>query len=155
MMAVTDSGPIILQTIQDSLVAAGLDAISKYGFSSCYVPGQTEERPFVEAMTIAIGRDLTVGELAALRRLLHESFSMTAAELKQSVERQEDQGIKRWVQPERADRVAKQQGRLTGLQIHGNPEPSDRLVDVAVSLCRQQDILHRAICVYIERAGGA
>lgn len=127
MMAVTDSGPIILQTIQDSLVAAGLDAISEYGFSSCYVPGQTEERPFVEAMTIAIGRDLTVGELAALRRLLHESYS----------------------------RVAKQQGRLTGLQIHGNPEPSDRLVDVAVSLCRQQDILHRAICVYIERAGGA
>ena len=46
MMAVTDSGPIILQTIQDSLVAAGLDAISKYGFSSCYVPGQDRGKAF-------------------------------------------------------------------------------------------------------------
>ena len=97
------------------------------------MPGQTDERPFVDAITAALGRDATVGELAALRRLLHESYSMTAAELKQSVERQEDQGVKRLAQPERADRLAKQQTRLTGLQIRGYLEPSDRLVDVAVS----------------------
>ena len=141
-MSVTDSVPNFLarcsvlgiaQNVQDALVAAGLDTISKYAFSSAYVPGQTDERPFVDAITAALGRDATVGELAALRRLLHESYSMTAAELKQSVERQEDQGVKRLAQPERADRLAKQQARLTGLQIRGYLEPSDRLVDVAVS----------------------
>ena len=141
-MSVTDSVPNFLarcsvlgiaQNVQDALVAAGLDTISKYAFSSAYVPGQTDERPFVDAITAALGRDATVGELAALRRLLHESYSMTAAELKQSVERQEDQGVKRLAQPERADRLAKQQTRLTGLQIRGYLEPSDRLVDVAVS----------------------
>ena len=57
----------------------------------------------MEAIAVALGRDASVGELAALRRLLHESYSMTAAELKQSVERQEDQGVKRLAQPERAD----------------------------------------------------
>ena len=135
-MSVTDSVPNFLarcsvlgiaQNVQDALVAAGLDTISKYAFSSAYVPGQTDERPFVDAITAALGRDATVGELAALRRLLHESYSMTAAELKQSVERQEDQGVKRLAQPERADRLAKQQARLTGLQIRGYLEPSDRL----------------------------
>ena len=128
-MAVTDSAPTFLarcaslgitQTVQDSLVASGLDTISKFAFCSSYVPGQTNERPFVEAITNALMRDPTVGELAALRRLLHESYSMTAAEVKQSVERQEDQSIKRLAQPERADhwqnsRLAFQAFRFVGM----------------------------------------
>ena len=148
-MAVTDSAPNFLarcaslgitQTVQDSLVASGLDTISKFAFCSSYVPGQTNVRPFVEAITNALMRDPTVGELAALRRLLHESYSMTAAELKQIVERQEDQSIKRLAQPERADRLAKQQTRLPGIQIRGNVEPSDRLVDLAVSMYEENRI---------------
>ena len=143
-MSVTDSSPAlgISQAIQDALVAAGLHAISKYAFSSAYVPGQTDERPFVEAIAAALGRDATVGELAALRRLLHECYSMTAAELKQSVERQEDQGVKRLAQPERADRLTRQQGRLTGIQIRGSLEPSDRLVDLAVSFYEDNRIAY-------------
>ena len=117
-----------------------LDTISKFAFCSSYVPGQTNERPFVEAITNALLRDPTVGELAALRRLLRESYSMTAAELKQSVERQEDQSIKRLAQPERADRLAKQQARLPGIQIRGTVEPSDRLVGLAVSMYEENRI---------------
>ena len=81
-----------------------------------------------------------LGELAALRRLLHESYSMTAAELKQSVERKEDQSIERLAQPERADRLERQQARLTGIQIRGSFEPSDRLVDLAVSMYEENRI---------------
>ncbi len=65
---------------------------------------------------------------------------MTAAELKQSVERQEDQCIKRLAQPERADRLTKQQTRLPGIQIRGNVEPSDRLVNLAVSMYEENRI---------------
>ena len=75
-----------------------------------------------------------------MRRLLHESYSMTAAELKQSVERQEDQSIKRLAQPECADRLAKQQARLSAIQIRGNIEPSDPLVDLAVSMREENPI---------------
>ena len=148
-MAVTDSAPNFLARcnalgiatpVQDALVASGLDTISKFAFSSSYVPGQTNERPSVETITNALLRDPTVGELAALRRLLHESYSMTAAELKQSVERQEDQSIKRLAQPERADRLERQQARLTGIQIRGNFEASDRLVDLAVSMYEENRI---------------
>ena len=142
-MSVTDSTPNFLarcsalglsEQIQDELVVAGLDTISKFAFSSSYVPGQQDEQPFRDAMQAALTNPPSVGEAATLRRLLHESYAMTAAELKQTVDRSEDQGVKRLAQPERADRLRRQQDKLQGLAIRGNLEPSDRLVDVAVTM---------------------
>ena len=142
-MSVTDSTPNFLarcsalglsEQIQDELVLAGLDTISKFAFSSSYVPGQQDEQPFKDAMQAALTNPPSVGEAATLRRLLHESYAMTAAELKQTVDRSEDQGVKRLAQPERADRLRRQQDKLQGLAIQGNLEPSDRLVDVAVTM---------------------
>ena len=142
-MSVTDSTPNFLarcvalgvsDQIQQELVAAGLDTISKYAFSSSYVPGQQDEQPFRDALLGALTNPPTVGEAATLRRLLHECYAMTAAELKQSVDRSEDQGVKRLAQPERADRLRRQQDKLAGLAIRGSLEPSDRLVDVAVTM---------------------
>ena len=143
VMSVTDSTPNFLarcsalglsEQIQDELVVAGLDTISKFAFSSSHVPGQQDEQPFRDAMQAALTNPHSVGEAATLRRLLHESYAMTAAELKQTVDRCEDQGVKRLAQPERADRLRRQQDKLQGLAIRGNLEPSDRLVDVAVTM---------------------
>ena len=139
----TDSNPNFLarcsalglsEQIQDELVVAGLDTISKFALSSSYVPGQQDEQPFRDAMQAALTNPPSVGEAATLRHLLHESYAMTAAELKQTVDRSEDQGVKRLAQPERADRLRRQQDKLQGLAIRGNLEPSDRLVDVAVTM---------------------
>ena len=150
-MAVTDSTPNFLarcnalglsETVQDSLTAAGLDTISKFAFSSSYVPGQQDEQPFSQAMALALGRAPNVGEMASLRRLLHESYSMTAAELKQSVERTDDQSLKKLAQPERADRLSKQQDRLKGIRIRGNYEPADRLVDLCVNLYEENRLAY-------------
>ena len=85
-------------------------------------------------MQAALTNPPSVGEAATLRRFFHESYAMTAAELKQTVDRSEDQGVKRLAQPERADRLRRQQDKLQGLAIRGNLEPSDRLVDVAVTM---------------------
>ena len=128
-MSVTDSTPNFLarcsalglsEQIQDEVVVAGLDTISKFAFSSSYVPGQQDEQPFRDAMRAALTNPPSVGEAATLRRLLHESYAMTAAELKQTVDRSEDQGVKRLAQPERADRLRRQQDKLQGLAIRGN-----------------------------------
>lgn len=126
--------------IQNGLVAAGLDTISKFAFSSSYVPGQQDETPFAQAIQDALGRAASAGEMASLRRLLHESYSMTAAELKQSVERTDDQSLKKLAQPERADRLNRQQERLKGIRIRGNYEPGDRLVDLAVNMYEENRI---------------
>ena len=123
----------VASEVVDLLVTSGLDSLAKYAFSSSYVPGQADESPFVRVVRQALARDPTVGELAALRHLLHEAYSMTGAELRQQVERQEDAPPKRLAQPERADRLSRQQARLVGLRIEGVLEPSDRLIDLMVA----------------------
>ena len=137
-MAVTDSEPNFKSRcstnqldndVTDALCRAGINTIAKFAFSSSFVPGMQDETPFKNAMEGAIGREPTVGEFAVLRKLLHECYAMTSAELKSSVERVEDQPMKRLAQPERADRLKRQQARLPGLRIVGKLEPSDRLVD--------------------------
>ena len=54
---------------------------------------------FVQAVKAMLGRDATVGEMSVLRRLLQEAYSMTAAELRQSVDRTEDAPVKKWEFP--------------------------------------------------------
>ena len=114
-------------------------------FSSSYVPGNSDETPFVTAMTTAIGVEPNLGQLASLRRLFHEAYSLTAAELKHSVERVEDMPVKKLAQPERADRLRRQQSKLKGIRIEDKLEPSERLVDLAVSLYEENRLPHIAL----------
>ena len=76
------------------------------------MPGQPDDAPFKVAVMDMLKPDATVGELAVLTRLLHEAYSMTAAELRQSVDRSEDAPAKKLAQPERADRLKRQHARL-------------------------------------------
>ena len=103
-------------TITDALCTAGVGTIAKFAFSSSFVPGMQEERPFVTAMATALGRDPSLGELALFRRLLHECYALVSAELQSSVERVEDAPVKKLAQPERADRLKRQQAKLSGLR---------------------------------------
>ena len=137
-MALTDSEPNfrsrclalgMAEDLVNSLATSGINTIAKFAFSSSYVPGMSDETPFTSAIESSIGRSPTVGELAALRRLFHECYALTASELKSSAERVEDAPVRKLAQPERADRLEKQQKKLPGLNIAGKLEPSDRLVD--------------------------
>ena len=148
-MALTDSEPnfrarcgaLGLSTaITDSLCTAGVGTIAKFAFSSSFVPGMQEERPFVNAMATALGRDPSMGELALFRRLLHECYALVSAELQSSVERVEDAPVKKLAQPERADRLKRQQAKLSGLRIVGKLEPSDRLIDKVANMYEENRI---------------
>ena len=150
-MSVTDSTPnfraraaaVGLEgTVLDLVIASGVDTLAKYAFCSAYVPGQPDEAPFKVAVRDMLKREATVGELAVLRRLLHEAYSMTAAELRQSVDRSEDAPAKKLAQPERADRLKRQQARLPGLKIEGTLEPADRLVDLLVQQYEENRVAH-------------
>ena len=102
------------------------ESLSRFVFSSAYVPGQPDESAFVAALKRIMSRDPEVAELAILRRLLHESYALSALALKQIAEQTEDGPALKLSQPERAERLQKQQSRITGLQIQGvyNP-PTD------------------------------
>ena len=150
-MSLTDSEPNfrarakslgIQDVILDSLCTHGLNTLAKFSFCSAFVPGNSDETPFVTAMQAAIGHAPSVGELASLRRLFHEAYGLTAAELKSTVERTEDMPIKKLAQPERADRLQRQQQKLKGLRIEGKMEPSDRLCDLANSMYEENRLHH-------------
>ena len=148
-MSLTDSEPNfrarcnalgLSTTVTDALCTSGVGTIAKFAFSSSFVPGMQEERPFTNAMATALGRDPNLGELALLRRLLHECYALVSAELQSSVERVEDAPVKKLAQPERADRLKKQQAKLSGLRIVGKLEPSDRLIDRIANLYEENRI---------------
>ena len=56
-----------------------------------------------------MSRGPEVAELAILRRLLHESYALSASALKQIAEQTEDGPARKLSQPERAERLQKQQ----------------------------------------------
>ena len=58
-------------------VDAKVNAPSLFAFSSSYVPGGADERPFLDAMKLIMKRDPTVAEASSLRRLLHESYAVS------------------------------------------------------------------------------
>ena len=150
-MSLTDSEPNfrsrcaalgLEEDVVTQLVASGINTIAKYAFSSSYVPGMQDETPFTNAIQEALGRAPTVGELASLRRLFHECYALTASELKAHAERVEDAPVRKLAQPERADRLERQQKRLIGLKITGKLEPSDRLVDRCQNLYDENRLHH-------------
>ena len=124
-MSLTDSEPNfraraaslgISTEVLEALCGHGVNTLAKFAFSSAYVPGNNDDAPFVTAMQAAIGRAPEVGELASLRRFFQEAYGLTAAELRSTVERVEDMPVKKLAQPERADRLKRQQAKLTGLR---------------------------------------
>ena len=119
-----------------------MDTIAKFAFVSSFVPGGADETPFMAAIKSLLSRDPTVGELSVLRRLLAESYSLTAAELRQQVERTADAPAKQLAAPDRADRLKKQKALYPGLSIHGPNEPSDRLVDRCVQIYEMNRLVH-------------
>ena len=83
---------------------AKVDTLSNYAFCSSNVPGQSNESEFLMAIKAIMKRDASVGEPSCLRRLLHEAYSdsMSAAGLKQVVERTSPDSQQRRLQDSRS-----------------------------------------------------
>ena len=64
------------------LVDGGVDTIAKYAFVSSFVPGGSDEKPFLDAIRSLLKKEPSIGELSVLRRLHVECYSLTAAEKK-------------------------------------------------------------------------
>ena len=137
-MSFADSKPVftdratasgLSEEIRANLETAGLNTLSKFAFSSSYVPGSGDDTEFVKTLKAVLSRDPTLGELASFRKLLHEAYSLVTQEMKQQLERSEDVHSRKLTQPERADLYERQVKRITGLTLRGPLEPSDSLVD--------------------------
>lgn len=115
-----------------------------FAFSCNYAPGAASDRPLVDMVKDALGRDATALEMSIMRRLFSESYANVAADIKSQVEQTDETATRKLAPAERAERLREQQNRLKGLSIRGHYEPGDTLVDKFCN-CYESDRL-----VYVE-----
>ena len=112
----------------------GIVTLGNLAFASSYVPGSSDDSPFLELVKKVLQREGTIGEMAMIRRLFNEAYAATSAEMKSIVEQTDETPTRRLAAAERAERFTSQQRRLTGIVMQGQMEPGDSLVDLAVNI---------------------
>ena len=113
--------------------AEGLNTLGTFAFSCNYAPGTADERPLVALATNVLGSAPSTKEMACIRRLFSEAYSTIAADIRSKVEASDEASVKKLAPAERSQRLKDQQTRLSGLDLRGNYEPGDSLVDRAVA----------------------
>ena len=121
--------PAVLQKLKDK----GFTTMAIFAFSCNYAPGASSDKPFIDMVKDALGRDGTALEMSVMRRLFSESYANVAADIKAQTEQTEDTAVRRLAPAERAERLREQQQRLKQLSIRGHYEPGDTLVDKCCS----------------------
>ena len=115
---------------------AGIHTIA----SLAYAHGQPGQPINEEAFALWVRRmepTVTVGGLAALKRLLFESQTQLLATLKDQITNPEAVSARKVPQAERESRLANLRRRLTGVLIEGHSEPSHHLLDLATQMYDQ------------------
>ena len=68
------------------------------------------------------------------------AYSTTAADIRSKVEASDEVSVKKLAPAEHSQRLHEQQQRLSGLDIRGNFEPGDSLIDRYVNVCESDRI---------------
>lgn len=88
------------------------------------------------------GIDLTVGALSQFRRLHFESQTLVVAHLKSQVTTDpSSEAPKKLPQAEKLARLQEQQGRLVGIDIKGELQPSFALIDLVASIAETNSVI--------------
>ncbi|CAE7236545.1 unnamed protein product [Symbiodinium sp. CCMP2592] len=121
-------------------VKAAVGSLRQLAFISSFTPGQADEAPLMAALKSMLGRDAELAVQASFRALYHEAYAIVTSEMRQRIEKSEEPTARRLTQPERAERHEKQVAKLVGVLIKGPSEPSEALVDKAVSAYEQNEL---------------
>ncbi|CAE7229711.1 unnamed protein product [Symbiodinium sp. CCMP2592] len=121
-------------------VKAAVGSLRQLAFISSFTPGQADEAPLMAALKSMLGRDAELAVQASFRALYHEAYAIVTSEMRQKIEKSEEPTARRLTQPERAERHEKQVAKLVGVLIKGASEPSEALVDKAVSAYEQNEL---------------
>ena len=86
----------------------GITTLAKVAFCCSYTPGSGDDSELIRAL----GVDPVLGQKSAFRRLFHEAFSVTTAEMKAMIEQTDETAPRKLSVPERAERHNKIAKRL-------------------------------------------
>ena len=117
------------------LVDKGISNLSSLAFAAGTPQSPPTEDQFKEFATgINDGTEMTFGQLSILRRLHFEASAIVMAELKSKATDTSGEGGRRLPVAEKAARLAEQEGRLPGLRIKGELQPSYALIDMVAQI---------------------
>lgn len=123
------------------LMALGYSTFAKLAFASNYVPGQADEGPLKELAVEILGVDPPpTNKMPLIRRMVYESYTLAASDLKMRTERKDDDAPRRLAQGERSARYAEQKARLTGVDMTGEMEPSHHLIDLVYNMAEDNQL---------------
>ena len=115
---------------------ADWNTMSAFAFSSNYVPGRSDESVFVAKVVKKILGEETHKKEHALRRLFFEAHTMASMDVQRRMAHPEEEGKHPRKLPleERGERLKEIKLELAGLNIRGELEPSNALVDKFVEM---------------------
>ena len=122
----------------------GWDCMGKFAFSCSVTPNAqaTGDAFLTEVAVPILGGDAKEDpQLPALRRLYFEAWMVHTADLKYRIERRDDDPPRKMPSVEKEARKASLRKRLgAGLQMTGDHEPADCVIDMAVDIYETQRI---------------
>ena len=72
----------VTDAVYQLLKAANYSTFGRLAFCSSYQVGSNDEKPLMDALEAALGREVTAAEAPALRRLCYEASTMVMSDLK-------------------------------------------------------------------------
>ena len=117
-------------TTFDELKRRGWNTFGNFAFSVSTNPGQVTDRDFETKIAAPVLGDAAHVDAPKLRRLLFESYTMTASELKRKVDNNETDAPKKLPVQEVASRFASLQAKLDPIRIESVMEPSHQLINL-------------------------
>lgn len=126
----------ISQATFDALKDKGWSTFGSYAFSVSTNPAQISDDDFDSKVALPILGNANAAEAALLRRLLFESYTLTATELKRKADNSESDAPKKLPIQEIAARFSTLEKKLLPLKIESVLEPSHALVN-SVAQCSE------------------
>ena len=120
----------------DALKDKGWSTFGSYAFSVSTNPAQISDDDFDAKVAIPILGNANAAEAALLRRLLFESYTLTATELRRKTDSSESDGPKKLPVQEIASRFEALQVKLAPIRVESVLEPSHALIN-ALAQCAE------------------
>jgi hypothetical protein len=124
-----------------AMLDAGFTSLAKWAFACSYTPGSADDTPFQTMLATMLQGAPSPGDMSSYRRLYFEAHTLSIADLRERTTRTEDSAPRKLAAPERAARYEAQKVRLSNLQLTGELEISNMLLDEVIQMC-EDDALH-------------
>ena len=126
-----------------ALQAEDLNTFGDFAYCCSYIPGPgSDEKPFADFVTKLFPGEVSIGLMTKMRRLYFQAHTMALVDLKASIDRTEDQPVRKLAIPERAARHESQKLRLPGINLEGECECSHLLIDKVQNQYDTNEVRH-------------